>query len=370
MTEPIQEIKLNRGTIHFPAFLPDGTVGVVRSLDATDLASCQVQAAVMNTFHLMQKPGSSTIQSLGGLHRMTGWEGPILTDSGGFQAYSMIRQNSKFGRLTDHGISFQPEGSTRKYQLSPEKCVQLQLGYDADIVVCLDDCTHVDASYAEQRQAVERTIAWAKRCKREFYRILDQKRIPETERPLLFGVIQGGGEKDLRRACAEALLEEGGFGGFGYGGWPLDAQNHLLTDMIGLVRELVPPHLPVHALGVGHPENVQACYELGYQMFDSAMPTRDARHARLYTFRNPADGEDQGLSGSWLDYLYVGDQKHIKASRPVSPFCDGLCCQRYSLGYLHHLFKLDDTLYYRLATLHNLRFMTQLTERLRRRTHV
>jgi len=359
-----QSLALSRGTIRFPAFLPDGTVGVVRSLDASDLAHCQVQAVVMNTFHLMQRPGSSTIQSLGGLHQMSGWEGPIMTDSGGFQAYSLIRQNSRFGKLTEKGITFQPENSDRKYQLTPEKCVQLQLAYGADIVVCLDDCTHVDASYADQKEAVRRTIDWARRCKLEFCRILDQKRVPEPERPLLFGVIQGGREKDLRRQCAEALLAEGGFAGFGYGGWPLDAQNRLLTDIIGYTRELIPPELPMHALGVGHPENVLACYELGYGMFDSAMPTRDARHARLYTFRKPPEGPSRGLDGDWLEYVYIGDQKHIKASRPVSPYCDALCCSRYSLGYLHHLFKLDDSLFLRLATLHNLRFMTQLTERI------
>src|SRR5262245_37266364 len=190
----------------------------------------------MNVFHLMQKPGSSTIQALGGLHKMADWDGPIVTDSGGFQAYSLIRQNPKFGSLTDQGIRFQPEGAERPFQLTPEKCIQLQMAYGADILVCLDDCTHVDDSYDEQAASVARTIKWARRCKEEFERQLEmrsrarrgmQAHVPAGARPLLFGVVQGGGYEDLRRRCAEALLEIG-FDGYGYGGWPLDKHNRLL----------------------------------------------------------------------------------------------------------------------------------------------
>ena len=194
-------IDLPHGRLDLPVYLPDATYGMVRSVDAADLEGCQVQAVVMNTFHLMQKPGSSTIQALGGLHRMSGWQRPIVTDSGGFQAYSLIHQNPKFGHLDEHGLTFQPEGSDRKFQLSPEKSVQLQISYGADVVICLDDCTHVDASRAEQERSVERTVAWAQRCKDEFERLIAQKRLKAERRPLLFGVIQGGGELDLRRSA-------------------------------------------------------------------------------------------------------------------------------------------------------------------------
>jgi queuine tRNA-ribosyltransferase len=322
---------------------------------------------MMNTFHLMQRPGSSTIQALGGLHRMSGWPGPLITDSGGFQAYSMIRQNPKYGRLTERGLTFQPDSGRaggRKYHLTPEKTVQLQIGYGSDVVICLDDCTHVDAGESEQREAVRRTVAWARRGKEEYLRQLEQRKTPVDQRPLLFAVIQGGGVKEYRRECAESLLEIG-FDGFGFGGWPLDASGVLLSDIIGYTRELVPRPIPMHALGVGHPENVLACYRLGYDLFDSAMPTRDARHGRLYTFTTSPTGRAGGLMGEWLEYVYIGDDKHIKADQPVSPLCDALCCTRYSRGYLHHLFKIDDSLFLRLATLHNLRFMTQLTERIR-----
>lgn len=357
--QQFDDIQLAHGRIHLPIFMPDATLGVVRSVDATDLATCEIQAVVMNTFHLMQRPGSSTINALGGLHQMSGWQRPIITDSGGFQAYSLIQQNAKFGSMNDDGITFKPERAERKFHLTPEKTIQLQLSYGADVVICLDECMHVDAPYELQVISVKRTIDWARRCKKEFLRLIKQKRLTEEERPLLFAVIQGGGSHELRKQCAQELLEIG-FDGFGFGGWPLDTQGHLLSDILAYTRELVPIHLPMHALGVGHPLNIVECTKLGYGMFDSAMPTRDARHCRLYAFTHETALEDR-----WLTYIYANDDKYIKSDAPVSRFCDCLCCKNYSLGYLHHLFKINDTLFFRLATLHNLRFMTQLTQRLR-----
>ena len=361
-------LDLPHGRLDFPAYLPDATFGVVRAVDAMDLIDCHIQAVVMNSFHLMQRPGSATVTALGGLHAMSGWSRPIITDSGGFQAYSLIRQNPKFGKLTDKGLVFQPEGSSRKYQLTPEKSIQLQLSYGADVAICLDDCTHVDAPYEEQRLSIQRTIAWARRCRAEFNRQMEQKQLARGERPLLFGVIQGGGELELRRECAEALLEIG-FDGYGFGGWPLDGDGNLLVDILAYTRSLIPDQYPIHALGIGHPKNVLQCYELGYGIFDCAMPTRDARHGRLYSFVFPADAPGAGLDGDWLKYVYINDDQHIRDNRPVHAGCDCLTCRNYSLGYLRHLFKMNDSLFLRLATLHNLRFMTQLTERIRERFH-
>jgi queuine tRNA-ribosyltransferase len=331
-----------------------------------------VEALVMNVFHLMQKPGSSTIQALGGLHKMAHWSRLIVTDSGGFQAYSLIRQNPKFGKISDQGIRFKPEGSDREFQLTPEKSVQLQMAYGADVILCLDDCTHVDDPEAEQQLSVTRTIQWAKRCKAEFQRQRNQRRpnkkssTPYTLHPTprLFGVVQGGGSVVLRRQCAEALLEIG-FDGYGYGGWPLDSAGNLVVEMLALTRELIPAEFPLHALGVGHPDNVLACARLGYDLFDSALPTRDARNGRLCVFTTAPTAPDFCLSGKWWDYLYIGDDKHIKTDRPLSPACDCPTCRQYAVGYLRHLYKAGDTLFYRLATLHNLRFMMQLMEAIR-----
>ena len=358
-------LSLVHGELPLPAYLPDATLGVVRSMDASDLETVGIRALVMNVFHLMQKPGSSTIAALGGLHKMSGWPHPIITDSGGFQAYSLIRQNAKFGKLSDSGIRFKPEGAEREFQLSPEKSVQLQLAYGTDVVICLDDCTHVDDTPAEQSLSVERTIRWAKRCKEEFVRqIRQRKAAPDAPRPLLFGVVQGGGDLALRRQCAEALLEIG-FDGYGYGGWPLDGQGNLLLEVLEATRSYIPSEFPMHALGVGHPESVVACARLGYGIFDCALPTRDARTGRLYTFPSDPTAPDFQFTDRWFRTLYIDDDKHIKTDRPISPGCDCLTCTRYSVGYLRHLHKCGETLYFRLATLHNLRFMAQLIQRLR-----
>src|SRR5205085_2303817 len=182
--------------------------------------------------------------------------------------------------------------------------------------ICLDDCTHVDDPLETQRESVQRTLAWARRCKDAFERITNQQGLAADRRPLLFAVIQGGGSHELRKRCADTLLEIG-FDGFGYGGWPLDAQGNLLADIIAYTRELVPPHVPMHALGVGHPANVVQCAGMGYELFDSAMPTRDARHGRLYVCTTEASAPSAGLDDEWFAYLYINDDKWIKSHAPV-----------------------------------------------------
>ncbi|HEY3082598.1 MAG TPA: tRNA guanosine(34) transglycosylase Tgt [Chloroflexota bacterium] len=352
-------LRLAHGDLATPAFLPDATYGVVRAVDAEDLERCGVPAVVMSTFHLMQHPGSSTVRALGGLHRLTGWRGPIVTDSGGFQAYSLVRQNPRQGALTSKGIAFQPEGAKRPFQLTPEKTVQLQVAYGADVVVCLDDCRHPDEPESEQAISVARTIDWARRGKAEFERLMAQPR-RDKGRPLLFAVVQGGASRELRRRCADELLSIG-FDGFGYGGWPLSGSGELLIEMLAYTRELIPSELPLHALGVGHPESVARCAALGYDLFDSALPTRDARHGRLYAL----DGAIRPDASGWLDYVYVQDERHSKAVGPVYPGCPCFVCARYPLAYLRHLFKTGDVLFQRLATAHNLAFMAGLMAALR-----
>jgi len=351
------DLVVPNGELSFPSFLPDATFGFVRSIGADDLARCGVQAIVMNVFHLMQRPGSSVIEALGGLHGFSGWHGPIITDSGGFQAYSLIRRNPKLGSITNKGILFRPGGSSHKVLLTPEKSLRLQLRYGTDIAICLDDCTHVDDPYQKQQESVARTLSWARRCKAEFDQIVRQRNKKLGPRPLLIAVIQGGGSRELRRECAEALLATG-FDGFGYGGYPLDGKGDLLVDMLKLTRDLVPARFPMIALGVGQPGNVVQCARLGYDLFDSSMPTRDARQGRLYV--------SEAKEGLVFSYLYVQDERHTRKQEPLQPGCDCLTCTNYSLAYLHHLFRVKDALYYRLASNHNLRFMTRLMERLRR----
>ena len=385
MTEnqPQDTLPLAHGSVPLPAFLPDATLGFVRALDAAGLEQCGVQAVVMNVFHLMQRPGSSTVAALGGLHGMSGWQRPIITDSGGFQAYSYIRERGDRGRIADDGLVWRPEAMARDFKLTPEKSIQLQLRYGADVVICLDQCTDAADDAAFQELAVRRTIAWARRCRREFDRLVsgrehDRRLLrrradaepadgdagQSTVMPKLFAVVQGGAIPELRRSCAEALLDIG-FDGYGFGGWPLDERGALLTETVALVRDLIPAHYPLHALGVGHPLNVIACARLGYTLFDSALPTRDARHGRLYTTKDGLSVDELARRGEGFAFTYVLDAKHAKDRRPLMDGCDCAACVRYSTGFLHHLSGSKDGLYSRLATMHNLRFMTSLMAALR-----
>src|SRR5438034_3025693 len=245
MNQEREILQLSRGELDIPSFLPDATRGVVRSVDSFDLQRCGIQGLVMNTFHLMRHPGSSTVKALGRLNNMCGWSKPIVTDSGGFQAYSLIRENPKNGYLNDNGITYLQRPSSRKFLLTPEKAIQLQLSYGTDLAICLDDCTHPDDAFDIQQESVNRTLSLARRSKSTFDKLIGQKALSEANRPLLFAVIQGGTSRELRKRCAEEL-QEIGFDGFGFGGWPLDSERNLLIDIIGYTRELVASTIPMH----------------------------------------------------------------------------------------------------------------------------
>ena len=203
------DLALPHGTVALPAFFPDGTHGAVRCVDAEDLEHCGVPGVVMNTFHLLSRPGVATVKAAGGLNAFTAWKRPILTDSGGFQVFSLIQENPKFGTIRKNEIVFYPEGKGKKSVLTPEKCIQGQFGFGSDVMMCLDYCTRPDDPYEVNRLSVDVTIAWAKRCKEEYLRQLEARKIPMEKRPLLFGIIQGGGDEALRRECAQGLVEIG-----------------------------------------------------------------------------------------------------------------------------------------------------------------
>jgi queuine tRNA-ribosyltransferase len=354
-------LRTRRGDVALPAFLPDATRGVVRAVDAADLEACRVPALMMNAFHLQGHPGIRLVQSVGGAHAFAGWRRPVFADSGGFQVFSLIRQNPSFGTITRDGAIFRPAAGDRKRILTPEKAIQAQLQMGADVVTCLDDCTDESAPREEQEAAVARTVAWARRCRAEFDRLLEGRRAGASDRPLLYAVIQGGNNRDLRRACAEALLELG-FDGYGLGGWPLDENHCLLGDIIEYTASLVPEGTPLHGLGIGKPENIVACARFGYSTFDCALPTRDARHGRLYVFSADSPIEADLSRPDFYRAVYIDDERNRTSARPLSEACDCLACSRYSRAYLHHLHGIRDPLYLRLATIHNLRFYSQLME--------
>jgi queuine tRNA-ribosyltransferase len=348
------------GDLPLPAFLPDATRGVLRLLDAGDVRQCGTQALMVNALHLSSHPGGSVVAKLGGIHRFMGWSGPVASDSGGFQVLSLITQSESLGSLSDRGFTYRLARGQAKKTLTPEKCVRLQLRLGADILFCLDECTRPDADGERRRASVERTVRWARECKAAFTRGVEE-RAADTSRPRLFAVIQGGDDADLRRECAERLVEIG-FDGYGYGGWPI-VKGGGLSEMVAHVAELAPPDLPTHALGIGKPENVVRCVAMGYDLFDCTLPTRDARHGRLYVFDGPLDSLN--LRGGFYHYHYAEDDKHTRDPKPVDETCPCLCCRGYSRAYLRHLFAIHEPLAGRLATIHNLTFYARLMDRLR-----
>jgi queuine tRNA-ribosyltransferase len=336
----------------------------VRGVTSEDLRSVGIQALVVNAFHLMRRPGVRVIQAAGGIHSFMDWDGPILSDSGGFQVYSLIRQNPDYGVIRANEVIFREPGTSERVTLTPERVVQIQYQLGSDIIVCLDDCTNADDPEDVQQVSVERTIRWARRCREEYDRLVSQRRRDaSSHRPLIFAVVQGGSYEYLRKRCAEALVEIG-FDGFGFGGWPIAEDGSLLTDTLRYVVDALPPEAPKHALGVGSPEHVVTAWDLGYDTFDSSFPTRDARHHRLYVYRPgfPESGLRPGEP--FYRTLYILDTDNHADREPIDPTCDCAACTRYSRAYLHHLFKVGDTSAERLATLHNLRFYTRLIEAL------
>ena len=359
----LTELRLNHGVVPLPAFFPDGTYGAVRCVDSADLVGCGVRGLVMNSYHLLVKPGVSVIREFGGLRAFAGWNGPILTDSGGFQVFSLIRENPKYGEIRKNEVIFRPDGGKEKIILTPEKCVAAQFTYGSDIIMCLDHCTRPDDSYDANAQSVETTVEWAKRCKREYERQMMTRRIPDERRPLIFGIIQGGGFFDLRRECADALKGVG-FDGYGFGGWPMNSGGELVEDILEHTARLMPDDTPKYAMGLGKPDEMAKCLKMGYNLFDCVIPTREARHNRLYVFNNDGNG-GEGADPLAYSHYYILDERHIRDTSPVSSQCDCLTCRAYSRAYLRHLHKAGDSSAYRLATIHNLRFYTQFMERLR-----
>lgn len=346
---------LKHGTIKLPAFFPDGTYGVVRCIDSLDLESCKVPGLVMNSYHLLSKPGLNVLKGAGGLHAFTNWGHPIITDSGGFQVFSLIRENSKYGEVRRNEIIFRPNADSNKLILTPEKSIQSQFVYGSDIIMCLDYCMHPDDGYEENKRSVEITINWAKRCKAEYLNQLCSRRIKNEERPLLFAIIQGGSFFDLRKACADALKSIG-FDGYGFGGYPVNSKGELVEDILYYTADLMPNNTPKYAMGIGKPDGIRKCYDMGYNLFDCVVPTREARHNKLYVFKQN--------SGFEYEAYYTLDEEHRRSHLPISNVCDCIACRNYSRAYLYHLYKIGDPLGHRLATIHNLRFYSMFMERL------
>ena len=290
----------------------------------------------------------------------------VISDSGGFQVMSLIRKNNKYGEINDDGAVFIMDG--KKIHLTPEKCIQMQIKIGSDIVMCLDDCTEPDLSYAEQEKSVERTISWAKRCRKEFDRLT--KNLNENEKPLIFGIIQGGNHLELRKKCAEELIKLD-FGGYAFGGWPVE-NGKFLHEILKYTCELMPNDKLKYAMGVGKPEDIVYCARIGYNLFDCVIPTREARNNRLYSFKkrlfeiNLFGLKKLDEKGNFYKYVRVRNLKYKDDKKPISMTCDCYACKNYSKAQIYNLFKEKNTESIRLATIHNLRFYSMLMERLQK----
>ncbi len=345
-------LKTKHGTIKYPAFFPDATHAYIKGISSRDILASGTTGLVVNTYHAIIDKTVDVIEKCGGLHKFMGLNIPIITDSGGFQAMSLVRRGPGNGKITRDGIKFKMDGSRKSITLTPENCIQTQAKLGGDIMMCLDDCTDSGESQKEQELSVVRTVAWAKRCKEEFEKVTKHVR----RKPLLFAIIQGGNSKELRKKCAEELIKIG-FDGYAYGGWPVDGDGVFLDEMLSFAAGLMPTGKPKYAMGVGKPEDIKKCIKMGYNVFDCVLPTRDARHKRLYVF--------SGRAEKGYEFIYMRAKKHETDREPVSKSCTCELCTQHNRAYLYHLFKQGDSNAGRLATIHNLTFYSQFTESLK-----
>jgi queuine tRNA-ribosyltransferase len=346
-----------------PLFFPDATRALVKSLDSSDIESAKLPGVLVNTLHLFTQPGVSVIKNFGGVKNFMSWKGAVISDSGGFQVMSIAKSSNIKNPVTDKGVTFKLPGQ-KKILFTPQISIRIQHALKTDLMVVLDDFTPPGCSRDQAKDTVNRTVLWAKQCKDEFNRLFDQQKIPQSKRPYLIGVVQGGDYLDLRRECTERLVEIG-FDGLGYGGWPLKDDGQFNYEVADTIRQFTPKDYLLYGLGVGKPQEVANLVKSGWHIFDCVLPTRDARHRRLYVFN--ADTTDNiDLSQKDFYSFYTPDkEKYYKDQRPVSTACDCLLCRRYSRSYLAHLFRLEDPTAGRLATIHNLRFYSILMEKLR-----
>jgi queuine tRNA-ribosyltransferase len=355
--------KTKNGEIPLPVFFPDATRAVIRSLDSEDIKNSKTPGVLVNTFHLWQGLSKEILNSYGGVGNFMNWKGGIISDSGGFQVMSVIKSGGVKGKVTDEGVVFYPTKNTKKV-LTPEESVSFQMELGSDMVVVLDDFTDPASEYKEADVTVKRTIEWAKRSKNEFERICKIKNLSEESKPYILGVVQGGKFQDLRVKCATELSKIG-FDGFGYGGWPLNDKGDFDYESAKTIVDNTPEGYFLYGLGIGKPEDIRGCYKLGFNIFDCVLPTRDARHERLYVYNFDSIENINIDEDKFYSFYNPGKEVNYNNPEPVSKACDCLLCTNYSKGYLAHLFKIGDFTAGRLASIHNLRFYSLLMEKLR-----
>jgi len=339
-------LKTRVGTVVTPTFMPDGTRGAVKSLSPQQVADTGVQIVLANTYHLHLSPGEKVIKSLGGLHAFANRPGPILTDSGGFQVFSLAHVN----KITEDGVTFRDPVNGDTVFLSPEISMQIQLDLGADMMVAFDDVTALDASgRGRTLEAYERTHRWLDRSIAEFQRLT--KHMSADERPLLFGVVQGGLDNDLRKKSLE-LVQASAVDGIAIGGLSVGESRQELYDMLRFLAPFYDSDRPHFLLGVGDPKDMRIGIENGIDMFDCVLPTRNARHGSAW------------ITGD--KKIQLTNAKFAKDTKVIDPKCDCYTCREgFSLGFLRHQFKVGEPLAGSLVSVHNIRYLQRLCEEYR-----
>ena len=357
-------LSTKRGSIATPFFMPDATRATVRGVTPDELKHLGLEALVVNTYHLFLQPGPELIERAGGVHRFMDWDKLILSDSGGYQVYSLIHKHPEMGKITEEGAEFKSVLDGSKRLLTPERSIQVQFDLGVDMLVCLDDPRPNSVSEEEMTQSVERTLRWAKRCRDEYDRQVKERGLTDMTRPLIFGVVQGGKISELRKRCAEGLAEIG-FDGYGFGGRHVDEEGIFMEDILRHTASVIPEDSLRFALGIGTPSDIVRCHRMGWDMFDCVIPTREGRHGRLFVWNptpftlNPLPSED------FYTTMNIQNEQFREDFTPVDPSCDCLLCTRYTRAYLRHLFAAGEPLALRLASIHNIRFYMCLMEKLR-----
>lgn len=330
-------IQTPHGTIQTPIFMPVGTQATVKSVSPEELHAAGAQIILSNTYHLMLRPGSELVADFGGLHSFMHWDGPILTDSGGFQVWSL----GHLRKLSEDGVTFKSHLDGSAHTLTPERVMQIEAELGADIILPLDICAPYPCPAREARAAMERTHRWEERAliAKEHY----------NPAQALFGIVQGAFEPELRRQSAE-IIGNMPFPGLSIGGLSVGEPKAMMWEMLEVVTPALPRNKPRHLLGVGSPEDLVMGVGLGMDMFDCVLPTRVARHGGLFT--------RQGR-------VSIKGARFRTEHGPVEAGCDCYTCHNYSAAYVHHLARTEEQLYYRLGSIHNIRFMLRLAGELR-----
>jgi queuine tRNA-ribosyltransferase len=337
------EIEFRRGVVQTPAFMPVGTYGAVKSVTPDEVRHSGADIILGNTFHLMLRPGTDIIRRHGGLHEFMNWQGPILTDSGGFQVFSL----AELRKLSEDGVRFRSPVNGDEVFLSPERSMEVQHDLNADVTMIFDECTPYPATESEARDSMTLSLQWAARSRNRF----DELKSEEPDRgEALFGIVQGGIYHDLRQESLAGLLEIG-FDGYAVGGLAVGEPEDERIDVLeNLVRDM-PADAPRYLMGVGTPVDIADSVMRGIDMFDCVMPTRHARTGHLFTSRG---------------VVKIRTARYADDTEPLDPDCGCYTCRHYSLAYLRHLEKCGEILGSRLHTIHNLHYYQKLMSELRR----